>query len=38
MTDISAEESTTAVFGGITVDQEYVLDAVVNNELAKLQV
>ena len=38
MTDISAEESTTDEIGGIAVDQEYVLNAVVNNKLAKLQV
>ena len=32
------EDSTTDELGGIVIDQEYVLDAVVNDELSKLQV
>merc|ERR1719259_867867 len=35
--DISLEDSTSEELGGIVIDQEYVLDAVVNDELPRLQ-
>jgi len=39
MTETSIDESTTEdLGGGILIDQDYVFDAVVNDELAKLQV